>query len=104
MTTATRSLTAQEVYNDITAYMKRNGYNASSWYAGITQDINQRLFGDHNVSEQHGTWIWRRAINSNHARSAEKGLLDFGCDGGDGGGDGDAVYIYCFLKTAGTRR
>lgn len=104
MTTAVQSKTAQEIYNDITAYMKQHGYNASSWYAGITQDIEQRLFGDHNVSKQNGIWIYSRAINTTHARTAEKWLLDLGCDGGDGGGDGDAVYVYCYLKTAGTRR
>lgn len=104
MTIATRNKTAQEIYSDITAYMKQHGYNASSWYAGITQDIDQRLFGDHNVSKENGVWIWCRAINSDHARSAEKGLLDLGCDGGGGGGDSDAVYVYCYLKTDGTRR
>ena len=102
--TATRSKTAQEIYDDITAYMKKNGRNASYWYAGITQDINQRLFGYHNVSKQHPTWIWRPAINDTHARSAEKALLELGCDGGDGGGDSDAVYVYCYLKTNGTKR
>jgi len=104
MATKTKSDTAQEIYNDITAYMRKHGYNAPSWYAGITQDVNQRLFGYHNVSEQNGIWIFRRAINVEHTRSAEKALLDLGCDGGDGGGDRDAVYVYCYLKTAGTKR
>jgi len=104
MTIATRNHTAQEIYNDITAYMKQNGYNASFWYAGITQDIDQRLFGYHNVSKQYDSWVWCPAINIIHARSAEKALLDFGCDGGDGGGDNDAVCVYCYLKTSGTKR
>ena len=103
MVTATRSKTAQEIYNEITAHIKSSPYGTSSWYAGITQDVDQRLFGAHNVPRK-GAYIYREALTSNNARRVEEALIKWGCDGGNGGGDSDAVYVYAYLKTAGTKR
>ena len=104
MTTATRSKTAQEIYNEITAHIKSSPNGASDWYAGITQDVDQRLFGAHNVPRKGAWYIYRVCLTSNDARRVEEALINWGCDGGNGGGDSDAVYVYAYLKTAGTKR
>ncbi|PCJ45258.1 MAG: hypothetical protein COA74_16045 [Gammaproteobacteria bacterium] len=103
MKTTSRIMTAQDIYNDITSHIKKSSYRASEWYAGITKNVEQRLFNDHNVSKENGWWIHRSANTSNDARMVEEALLKWGCDGGVGGGD-DAIYIYAYLKTANTRR
>jgi len=104
MSTATRSKTAQAIYDEIIANIRKSPYNASAWYAGITQNVNQRLFGAHNVSKEGSWWIHREALSSNDARRVEEALINWGCDGGNGGGDSDAVYVYAYHKTADTRR
>jgi len=104
MTTTTRSKTAQEIYNEITAHINKSPHSTSSWYAGITQDIEQRLFGAHNVSKDNSWWIHQKARTSTDARSVEEALLNWGCDGGSGGGDNDAVYVYAYHKAANTKR
>lgn len=40
------------------------------------------------------------ATSSEAARNVEKAFLDNGCDGGTGGGDDDAVYVYAYLKAS----
>ena len=46
--------------------------------------------------------IFIQCTSSAAARSVEKTFLDHGCDGGTGGGDDDAIYVYAYLKTSET--
>ena len=94
--------TSQQIINDINAYMKQHGGTNASWYVGIATDAKQRLFVDHNVSENGGAWIYRQATSSAVARSVEKAYLDAGCDGGSGGGDHGTDYVYAYKKTSST--
>ena len=92
--------TAQEAYDEMLAHIQKQGGSFSSWYCGITENIENRLFRDHNVPKKDHWFIHRRCINNDAARNAEKALLDKGCDGGAGGGDEDADYVYAYLKTS----
>lgn len=93
--------TTQEAYNEILAHIQKQGGPFSEWYCGITENIQNRLFRDHNVPEKDHWYMYRQCVNSDAARSVEKALLDdHGCDGGTGGGDDDADYIYAYLKTS----
>ena len=74
------------------------------WYVGIATDIEERLFGDHNVDKGDARhYIYYMADSEQTARAAEAELLDLGYDGGVGCGD-HPRYVYAFLKTANTRR
>ena len=92
--------TAQEVYDEIVAHIKKQGGPFSSWYCGITENIKNRLFGDHNVPEKDHWFIHRPCTSNESARNVEKALLELGCDGGTGGGDANAVHVYAYLKTS----
>lgn len=95
-------LSAQAVVDEISSHVLKQGGPTSAWYAGITGDVEQRVFGDHQVPRKDYWRIHRKAISSEAARAAEKALLDWGCDGGGGGGNDDAVYVYAYLKSAAT--
>jgi hypothetical protein len=94
--------TAQEAYDEILAHIQKQGGSFSSWYCGITENIQNRLHGDHKVPEKDHWFIHRTCTSSEAARNVEKALLDLGCDGGQGGGDDDAVHVYAYLKTSTT--
>ena len=98
-----QNLDAQAVVDQIAAHIQKQGGNLSDWYAGITADVDQRVFGDHAVPKKDHWRIHRQANSSNAARAAEKALLDWGCDGGDGGGDDRSVFVYAYLKAPFTR-
>ena len=94
------SETSSTIIQEIIKYINGcTGLYFSDYYAGITKDPAQRLFTEHNVNENSGCWIYRRAINIEHARDAEKQLLEKGMKGGDGGGDNSSVYVYCYQIT-----
>ena len=93
------TVSAQEAYDAIIAYIKKQGGAARSWYAGIAADARDRLFSDHNISEDSGWWILQHCKSSTDARAVEKALLDYGCDGGEGGGDKTTTQAYAYLKT-----
>ena len=74
----------------------------SDFYVGITNDPDVRLFLEHNVSKALGCWTYSEAINDQHAREAEKKLLDQGMKGGSGGGDSSSIWVYCYKITSDT--
>ena len=95
-------VSAQQVFDDIVAYIKTQGGPAQNWYAGIATDAEERLFSDHNVSKKNGWWIYLPCKNSTNARNVEKALLEYGCVGGGGGGNSTTKKVYAYLKTSST--
>lgn len=93
---------AQTALADINAHIQNCQPYCSYWYAGIATEPRQRLFSDHNVAENGGTWIYRDAGSEAGAREVEKRLLQRGCKGGPGGGTSPR-YVYAYIITNYTR-
>lgn len=93
-------MTVEQAYDEIATHIASQSRVYSDWYCGITSDINERLFGNHNVTNG---YAFRECINHIAARAAEQALLNLGCDGGTGGGDENSVFVYAYLKTPVTR-
>lgn len=96
-------MTAKDVKTicaDIAAQINKEGSVKKSWYVGIAADVTERLHGDHRVPEKEHWYIWREAFTSGEARAIEKAFLEWGCDGGPGGGDDKTRYVYAYLKTS----
>jgi len=93
---------AQEPYNQIIAHIREEGSAASNWYAGIASNWESRL-EDHNVGIGEGWYIVRGCQSDTTARAVEKALIEYGCDGGGGGGDESTVWVYAYLKTPSTQ-
>ena len=91
-----------EIISDIDNYMHRYGGSYSSYYCGITDDAERRLFVEHKVDREKGVWIYRTASSDDVARAVEKYFLDAGCQGGAGGGDEDSKIVYCYKITRDT--
>lgn len=90
-------MTAQEIKQAIDDHLaKSNKQHYSDFYIGITNDIERRLFGEHNVSRKGLWWIHTTADSESHARAVEKHFLNKGMKGGTGGGNADCVYVYCY--------
>ncbi len=88
---------------EIYSYLRRHGGACSSWYCGIAADPRRRLFIDHNVSEQHGAWIYQDAGSALNARTVEKQFHELGCRGSGGGGDESTRFVYAYRIDATTR-
>jgi len=99
----TTYITAPTIIADIDKAIIDRGLPNSSWYVGITSDIDQRLFIDHKVPRNGGDmWIWKRAVDHTTARQIERAYHQAGCQGSHGGGDHTAVYIYAYVITGQT--
>lgn len=92
--------TAQEAFDEIIAHINKEGGLRNTWYSGITSDIEARLHGDHGVPKKDHWFIYRETISSSAARAVEKALIDSGTDGGSGGGDDNAAFVYAYKKTS----
>lgn len=71
----------------------------SDFYVGITKNVEQRLFHEHNVSKENSWWIYRIAQSDEIARQVEQHYLDLGMRGAPGGGDEDSRVVYCYVVT-----
>ncbi|KAF3978804.1 MAG: hypothetical protein HFP77_00015 [Methylococcales symbiont of Iophon sp. n. MRB-2018] len=98
------SKSKQEIITVIDTHMQKFNYKNSDWYVGIASDPRDRLFNEHNVNENNGTWVYEQASSDSVAREIEKMYINTGHDGGDGGGNYKSVYIYAYVKHAGTIR
>jgi hypothetical protein len=94
--------TAQQIYDEIKAFIDKRGEPYSNWYAGIATNARKRLFEEHNVSEKDDPWIWHRCSSDQAARNVEGALLKLGCDGDTGGGDESTTSVYAYLKSSHT--
>lgn len=71
----------------------------SDFYVGITNDVERRLFTEHNVSEKDDSWIWCQAMNKDTAQKVEEYFLSLGMKGDTGGGTAESVIVYCYKIT-----
>jgi hypothetical protein len=94
----------QAICNEISAHINKQAGDKKSWYVGIAANIARRLHGDHQVPEKDHWFIWREAKSAGDARTVEKALHDWGCDGGPGGGDATTKFVYAYLKTSVTKQ
>ena len=95
---------AQEIIAEFEAHLQKSSAEYySAFYVGITNDINRRLFDEHNVPLKDHWYIYRSAINEDHSRAVEKHYLAKGMKGGDGGGDGTSTYVYCYRISSTTK-
>lgn len=88
------------IVTDINTRINKEGSGYNGWYIGVTQDIDQRLSNDHNVSIDGGWWIFRRAFSDTDAREIERHFLKLGCKGGTRDGDKDAEFVYAYKMTS----
>lgn len=95
-------MTYEQIIRDFDEHIKKS-YRQSydEFYIGITLDIERRLFQDHRVEREGQWWIYSPADTEDIARRVERHYLDFGMRGGTGGGNGDGnvIYVYCYVIT-----
>ena len=87
----------KEIIADFDAHLqKRKKEYWSDYYVGITNDIERRLFTEHNVSKNNAWWIYREATDKATAQEVEEYYLAKGMNGDTGGGTEDSVFVYCY--------
>ena len=99
-------MTKKDIISAITDYVNKNwpsNATKKSFYIGIANNAEDRLFTDHSVDKDKDIWIYCPADTEQIARDVEKYFLDLGLDGGTGGGK-NINYVYCFLQNSHTRR
>lgn len=92
--------TKEQIIADIDAHLQEsNKKYFSDFYIGITNDVERRLFGEHNVDEKNGWWIYSPADSKATAQAVEEYYLGKGMKGNTGGGNEDTTYVYCYEIT-----
>ena len=88
-----------QTITSIETYMLQKGVRYwSEVYVGVSKDPKGRLFNEHRVRKV-GIWIYLPTLSSKVARAVEAYCIRQGSDGGTGGGDKTAIYVYAYKKT-----
>ena len=94
---------ASEIINDINCHLSKSSKQYYSvFYIGITNDIDRRLFGEHNGDKENAWGIWREATDKEAAQEVEEYFLAKGMKGDTGGGNDKTTYVYCYEITNNT--
>lgn len=91
------SKTREEIIHDIDNHLKKSGksyYN--EFYVGITNDIERRMFHEHNVNRENSWWIYCTASSKQVAEEVEEYYIKLGMQGDTGGGTEDSKIVYCY--------
>ena len=92
-----------QIKREIKNYIDEGGGDYPSWYVGISEDPEDRLFNDHGVDRDSDAWIYDWAQTSDAARRIELYFFEIlGTAGGPGGGDVDTRAVYAYKKQAHT--
>ena len=95
--------TFEQIVNDIDSHLEKSKKQYySDFYIGITNDVNRRLFGEHNVPKDNSWWIYRQAVDKDTAQKVEEYYLNKGMQGDTGGGTEETLFVYCYAITSST--
>lgn len=90
-------MTREEIIYTIDQHLRVSGKRSySDFYVGITNDVNRRLFHEHNVNRETMWWIYCPANTKEIAQEVEQYYLRCGMQGNAGGGTDDSLYVYCY--------
>jgi hypothetical protein len=90
-------MNAKKIITEIETHLgKSNKEYYSDFYIGITNDIDRRLFTEHNVPSSGHWYIYCTAESRAIAQEVEKHFLGLGMQGDTGGGTEDTTIVYCY--------
>lgn len=96
--------TKDQIIADVDAHLQESAKQYySDFYIGITNDVNRRLFTEHNVDKDNAWWIYMNAIDKATAQAVEEYYLNKGMKGDTGGGADDSTYVYCYQISSSTK-
>lgn len=98
-------MTYNEIINAVEEHLDHSAQPYySSFYVGITDDIDKDLFGFHQVPKEGHWYIYCPADNIDIAHNVEQHFHDLGMDSsiGDTPG-GDSSIVYCYEKSDKTK-
>ena len=90
-------MTYERIIIDINEHLgKSNKELYSDYYIGITDNINECLFGFHQVPQRGYWYIYMPADTNEIAREVATYFLDLGMQGRELEGDSKSVMVYCY--------
>lgn len=92
-------MTKDAIINEIEKHLSNSVKEYySDFYIGITNDVNRRLFSEHNVDKDNDWWIFSKADTEDVARDVERYYKDLGMKGDTGGGkpENPPMFVYSY--------
>ena len=94
---------SEVIVMEILEFIQLEGGHHRTWYVGITDNVQGKLFDEHQVHYQNDAWIYRMAASELEAQRVEEYFLEYGLDGRKGSGRPDSRAVYAYRKSMDTR-
>lgn len=92
--------TKEEIIRFFDEHLSKSGKKYySEFYIGITNDIERRLFHEHNVQKEGMWWAYSTAMTKQDAEYIEQYYQNKGMRGNSGGGTPESKIVYCYAVT-----
>ncbi len=86
---------SEVIVMELLEFIQLEGGHPRTWYVGVTDDAQRRLFDEHQVHYQNDAWMYRTASSETEAGRVEEYFQEYGLDGGKRGRHpGSIVYVY----------
>jgi hypothetical protein len=79
-------------------FIQKEGGHPKTWYVGVTDNAQKRLFDDHQVHYQDDAWIYRTAASEIEAQRVQDYFLDYGLDGRKKALCSGSCMVYAYRK------
>ena len=94
---------SEVVVMEMLEFIQREGGHPKTWYVGITDDPQGRLFDEHQVHYQNYAWIYRTVASELDAQRVQEYFLEFGLDGRKGALRSGSCKPYAYRKGVSTK-
>lgn len=91
------------IINSIQKFISSNGQYYDQFYIGIATNPRSRLIDGHGITKETPCIYSTDPLPAETVRAIEKYFIAKGTKGGDGGGDCNTRYIYCYKICPWTR-
>lgn len=87
-----------QIIRSITAFFEDRRITWNRVYIGVTNNVEKRLFQDHNVDRKEDDYIVCQSQSANEARAIEGYFQELGASGFNGGGNDTSSIVYAYRK------
>ena len=91
----TMSPTQEKAISAIEVHMGKFTSPPTNWYIGIANNVRQKLFIEHNVSEQNDKWIYTTLESNDSAKEIKRHFVNIGLQSEDSNDElGNIIFAY----------
>ena len=89
-----------QIIDSLDEFIRKNSYTYRDWYVGLTANVEEHLFNEHQLSPETDVWIFEAIPDAREGARIREYFLNMGCVSGISDVTYQAQYIYLYRRSA----